>query len=124
MSKRVTVPSFSVISINISTVTPVFLPLSLIFIRASKRTVTLTASILDSVTVLVTDAELVTAAFTATSVSISLTALIKVWFDVPKRGLNITFWKLKSVFWTLLAVADGLTTGVLSKNTSLRAALL
>ena len=79
LSKRVVLPLFSVININTSTVVPKFLPsFSLILTRASKRIVTLTSSILDSVIVLVTGAALVTGAFTLTSVSISLSTGIEV----------------------------------------------
>ena len=79
LSKRVVLPLFSVIIINTSTVAPKFLPsFSLILIRASNRIVTLTASIFESVICLVTGVPLVTAAFTPTSVSISLIAGIKV----------------------------------------------
>ena len=64
LSKRVVLPLFSVITINTLTVVPKFLPSSLILTRASKRIVTLTSSILDSVICLVTGAALVTGAFT------------------------------------------------------------
>ena len=125
LSKRVVLPLFSVININTSTWVPKFLPsFSLILTRASNRMVTLTASIFESVICLVTDAALVTGAFTPTSVSISLIAGIEVWFAVPKRFLNRILWKLKSASVMLFESAVGFTTGVLSKNTSFKDALL
>ena len=76
---------------------PKFLPsASLIFIKESKRTVILIASISDWVIVRVTDAAFVTATPTPSSVSISLIAFINVWSLVPKRGSNFILWKLKS----------------------------
>jgi len=77
--KRLTVPSFSVIFMNISTEVPTFFPsFSLIATSASKRIVTLIASIFESLIVLVTGEALVTLTPTPSSLSISLIAFIKV----------------------------------------------
>ena len=46
------------------------------------------------------------------------------WLDVPKRGVNSTFWKLKSAVCGLALLALAFKTGVLFKNTSFNAALL
>ena len=77
----------SVITINIPTESPKFLPsFEFILSKASNLIVILKASLSDCVITLVTDCALVTADPTDSSVSISLIPLICVWFVVPKRG--------------------------------------
>ena len=85
---------------------------------------TLTASTLVFVIWRVTGVLLVTS--TPTLVVDTLLSIpgIFVWLPVPKRGVNFTSWKLKSVVWGSVESAEALSTGVSLRNTSLSAALL
>ena len=46
------------------------------------------------------------------------------WFPVPKRGVKLTFWKLKSEVWGFVLLASDWRIAVSSKNISFSAALL
>ena len=105
---------------------PIKSPLSVSFCNWGKVIVTLTASTSVLVIVLVTSPDTPAVTTTPTAVVDWLLSIpgMWLWLDVPKRGVNSTFWKLKSFNAGLELFALALRIGVSFKNISFYAALL
>ena len=87
-------------------------PLSVAFCSWGTVIVTFIASTFEFVICLVTGVDWVTVTPTAVTEELLSIPSTFVWPDVPKRGLNVTSWKLKSVVVGEAEVAVAFKTGV------------